>query len=572
MNTLSSFPTKPVAVVVFLAALVIGWNLTSPLPPSSVAEESPSESVMKHGTRPARSSSAAVTAAGKHMAAIRAVADPEARLLATISLANSLSPEDFAAWKDGGLFDLRGGSELMIFSKILMDRWQAEDPDGLLAWAEKNQNGAADGLMQEWAAKDPQRLLDYFKTHRNDRKELEMLGHLAAKSPDLAIQRLKEMTAAGVPPDAMGSASGLMAVLAEKSPAGLAALLDSLLGEMRLEAEGALGSRLLKASFSDGIQYLAARPDGWKILSEHVDITNEMTSKLIDELPNLPLEWIRGIASNPWQIVTESTAQKWWDTDLQAAGFSPGEIKMIRAGALTQLAGRDPEGAIRRLGEEEFNSNQRRNVLASTFNHGEPEKLRPLLEQLTNEEERKIATQILDRRSAPAVEFAKVNSPDELWSKVDSAAAAASYLSQTRDWDAGKIAALTAGFKGLPDDRKALIAQTITAEYSGFPPPLQGEAMRYLVANPGLAKNITNDGYSSLTAQSSRYAANLLVKDPVAASSWVESLPAGENKAWAQKNLISNWQQYDPKAAAAWEKGLPASERATIQKLSVPTP
>ena len=60
---------------------------------------------------------------------------------------------------------------------------------------------------------------------------------------------------------------------------------------------------------------------------------------------------------------------------------------------------------------------------------------------------------------------------------------------------------------------------------------------------------------------------NLSTNDPLAASQWVESLPASNTKAWAQKNLLSNWQQYDPKAADRWEKSLPEADRAALKKL-----
>ena len=43
---------------------------------------------------------------------IRGAASPEARMRATLDLANSLPPSEFAAWLDGGFFTLREGAAL----------------------------------------------------------------------------------------------------------------------------------------------------------------------------------------------------------------------------------------------------------------------------------------------------------------------------------------------------------------------------------------------------------------------------------------------------------------------------
>ncbi len=508
--------------------------------------------------------------AGKRMGTIRVVADPETRLLATLSLANSLLPEDFAAWIDGSLFDLRGGPELMIFSKILMDRWQAEDPDGLLAWAEKNKNGAGDGLLQEWAAQDPQRLIEYFKTHRNDAKELEMLGRMAEQTPDLALSRLREMINTGMAPDMSQSAARLMEGLA-KSPAALMAILDSLPPDLKFQAEGALSKRRMEESFPDEIRNLSERSDGWKIYSTFLNDSNERRTQLIDELPNLPAEWLRGIVAQSYNMIGASNAQKWLDTDLLVAGFTSGEIKSLHSSAMQEVASKDPAAVIDRLQEEDFEPYQRRNVLNSLFRHGDPEKLRPLLDQLTREEDRKIATEMLDKSGVPTEAVVQVKTPGELFANLDpkNQSHNNSYFSQIQNWDTDQLSAVAAAFKTLPDDQKQRASQAILDQTAVSTLALQGEAMHYLVENPTILKDVPSKGYEGLISKSSAYAARLSVQDPAAASAWVESLPAGDTKAWAQKNLIHNWQQYDPKAAAAWENGLPAAEREAIGKLSM---
>ncbi len=493
-------------------------------------------------------------------------------MLATIALANSLSPAEFAAWVDGGWFDLRGGPELMIFSKILMDRWHDEDPEGLLAWAAKNKNGAAAHLMEDWATKQPQRLIDYFKIHPDDRTELQMLAKIAAVSPDLAIQRLKEITAAGIVGDARNYTAGLMAVLAGKSPTALSAILDSLPPLIKLQAEAAMSKLRLEASFSEEIRHLWDRPDGWKIFSDYLVGPDDIGTKLLGELANLPPEWRSGIALNPWRMVTESNAQQWWNADLGAAGFSAANIKEIHTEAVKNMVITNPEAVIQRLGDLNADPDDRKNILNRLFNGAaDPEKARTWIAQLPTEEERLTATRILDQRTIP-MEVTKITSPDDMLSKIGEGAhlyGGSGYFSQMKDWDDEKTTALAAGFKILPDEQKQQIAQVVFAQLqmNGAPAGLRDEAIRYLASKPPVSESNGHEVWNSVPAKISQYAVNFSAKDPEAASEWVNSLPAGEIKSWTQKNLINNWRQYDPKAADLWEKSLPATDRAALEML-----
>ncbi|RYD35008.1 MAG: hypothetical protein EOP87_08130, partial [Verrucomicrobiaceae bacterium] len=125
------------ACVVFSAVGVVGWKLADP----GTGGNSPvavDEVNGRSAERPTRNSrSVAADQAGQRMASIRLAGSPEARMRATVDLAYSLSPSEFAAWIDGGWFTLRGGAELTLFTKIVMERWQQEDEMGLLAWTLK---------------------------------------------------------------------------------------------------------------------------------------------------------------------------------------------------------------------------------------------------------------------------------------------------------------------------------------------------------------------------------------------------------------------------------------------------
>ncbi len=575
MNLSAPSPFKSVGLLAFLATGIIGWQLATPSAPATEGEISMT-SVTKRAPRPARPSrSAAANTAGKRMASLRALADPEARMLASISLAESLSPTEFAAWMNGGWFNLRGGPELMIFSKVLLERWLREAPEDLMAWAAQNNSDAANGLMDEWAAHEPQRLIDYFKSHRDDRRELEMLEKIAVSSPALALQRLREMADAGIVAIMRDKAGGmmtapLMKVLAANSPAALEALLESMPSEMKIVAEGALSKLRLDASFEDEIRNLQGRKDGWKIFSTYLAYAEDIGPKLLGVVASFSPEWRSGLVNHPWGTASKSNAQQWWDADLEGAGFSSSQAKLLRIQALLHLAPTEPETTLERMSGLKLESHQVSNILSTLFSSvADPEKARELIAGLPNQEARDAATAILDRRTAPRAE-GEVTTPADLFAKLATEKTNNdTYFSQIKNWPPEKVTALSAGFSQLPEEQKQQLSHIIidTMEASNPPANLRDEVVRYYAENPTPKNAISEEPWKSPNAAISQYVVNLSTNDPLAASQWVESLPASNTKAWAQKNLLSNWQQYDPKAADRWEKSLPEADRAALKKL-----
>ena len=63
-------------------------------------------------------------------------------------------------------------------------------------------------------------------------------------------------------------------------------------------------------------------------------------------------------------------------------------------------------------------------------------------------------------------------------------------------------------------------------------------------------------------------AATLALTEPETARDWIQSLPDGQPKLWAQLNLHTLWSDYDPRAADQWFKSLPADTQAEVRKIA----
>jgi hypothetical protein len=565
MNSRPSSIAKPIGLLVFLATAVIGWKLATPSGRVVLAKEEETKPIRRTSRLEASDSARA------RIGSLRAIVDPEARLLATIALANSLSPDDFAAWMDGRWFTLRGGHEHLLFDRILMERWRNEAPESLLEWSAKNKNMAAAAVAKEWAENQPERLLEFFKTHRDDAAEMSALALIARNSPELALARLQEMISAGLIGTSESASGGVLQALLEKSPGTLLDILGTLPPAIKLTVEGMMSRKRLEASFPEEIRSLWDRPDGWRIFSA-AGIDEKMSEKLLGELANLPQEWRVAIASNSWDLFEGGNGEKWYDADLEGAGFSPETARSIRLQAVRFLAQRNPEAAITRVVAMDLEPAERKDLLDRAFSRvRDPEKLRALIPLLPTGEERETVTKKLQAITATEKDI-KPATPEDLLAKLSKTDAdfnsAYRDFSELQNWDPQKLSQLTARFKELPGEKKQQVAKVIitNAGRDNTTTLLKGDAIRYLLENPPV-KVENEDPWQSTSFASSNYAVNLSGQDPEAATAWVKTLPAGEEKSWTQKNLYNNWKQYDPKAAEQWKKSLPAAELVALEKL-----
>ncbi len=572
--TPSSFPIKAGAALGFIIMALVGWNLGDSS--SKAAAPSAESTTPDNSTRPDRRMRGAggpSDAASQRMAVIRASGDEGERMRATLQLASSLPTSEFAAWMDGRWFSLREGASLTLFNKILMERWQLEDPDGLLVWSMKNQSGRAARILGDWAETDPQRMLDFFKQHPNNEIELRALTSLAKNHPDLALQRLLEMGKEGFSIEDGYNAGGLIQQLAGQNPAALEAVLDSLPTNLRAIAERYVVGEKLKASFDDEIRNLYDRPDGFKIfftIMENGSDDDPLKLNLLDELASFPPSWRTAFTKYAHTAISSDNGTKWANSDLEGMGFTTEQSQMIRTLALDRISSKHPQQALELLNSHEVPENTRKNLINNIFGYtrDKPELTETLLAMLDSEEERDAARTVVDANSSRA-ETLKIEQPSEWLEQARSGdsknGSFYNLTSKLRKWDTDKIDALSRGFDAMPDESKLKIAQNLMNSDFSEVGPLEAQAVRYLVEHPASSEGSPGIKEDHAIQLASRYVGKMAQDDPAAASEWIHSLPAGDAKLWAQKNLHSLWSQYDPQAADEWMTTLPATERTKVQ-------
>ena len=545
----NSIALRAGAVAGFIATAAIGWHLAGDATPSSNAGiQADNPPATRGSAREPRHRGRYHTPdhAKERLRAIRAAGSPGERMRATIELVNSLPVSELEAWLEGRWFDDSEGFDLSLFNKIARERWLKEDPEGLALWSMKNGGGSANSILRSWAESEPQRVLAFFKEHPNQQMELQMLQTIAGKDPAGALGRLREMIDAGLDTNNIEGyyANQVLQELVKNNSAALEAMLDSLPTQWRNSAEGTIIAGRLQTSFSEEIQKLYERPDGWKVFEQAINREDGLSDKLFDELANLPDLWKASLASNYYQFMNSSNAEIWLDADLTAYGFSEEQAKRIQNGALNNLSWNKPEAAFKLMANMDLSDNERKSMISNAISRarGDSEKAETLIAMLGSEEDRQFARNALANISGGS-------KPDKIEQPAEWLEQASSFdpktgngfqlFSQIERWDSAKIAELTNEFRSMPDDQKLKAATLIAGRSDDLDPSLAGEAIRYLMTNP---EPTQEDQYRDLNMNPTRLASNHVAQwagnDPIAASAWVNSLPSGEAKLWAQKNRL----------------------------------
>jgi hypothetical protein len=573
------FPQHPAAragaVLGFFAMAAIGWNLAGD-PPANTSAVSENQVTQPASTdklaRSARTSTGPPEAVRKRLAGLRAIPDPGERMRATIELANTLPLSEISAWLDGRWFHTGGGFDLSLFNKILRERWQTEDPEGLVLWSMKNNSSDARSTLSSWAETDPQRFTDFFKQHPNDSFQLNLLYQIAKKNPAFAFECLLEI-ANSQPGETKLHSQEIIRQLASASPALLEAKLDALPANLKIIAESELIGQKLLSSFDTEIQKLLDRPDGWRILEANLS-KEGLSDRLFAEMGKFPDTWRASMANNPYGMIGhQGASEKWVTADYEGLGFTDKQAKRMRSSALNSIANKNPENALKLMADIGWDGDEKRYLISNIFSRhgGDPEKTQQLLAALGSEEDRQAARDSISQsRESSADE--KVETPAQLLQKISASNAQSSgYHSlfyNLRSWDPQKIGDLANQFAAMPANEKKQAAKAISesAQYAeNIIRPLQADALRYLVANPDPPADSPSSPAANMLQSVSQFATNWGRSDPSAASDWVQSLPAGDAKSWAQKNLAANWVRYDPKEARQWIDSLPAAARAEVQ-------
>jgi len=588
--------TRVLTIVAFLLAGVLGW-FAGRQEQGVAADEKTQMGASKAGDRSRWSARIGrASSARLQVRQIRDAGSREQSMRSTIALASGLSVSQFGHWIDGGWFDHRAGPELTLFRKILEERWRKEDPEGFVAWclggtrstayagpqwAAGIPRDQASAILADWALNDPERLSAYFRKYPDQNQMQQLISKLAAKDPDLAAERLLELASLGISGSPRHRIGAVVSDIAEASPEALEKIIDRLPAELRASAESYISRKRLATSFDEEIRKLWARPDGWKIFAENIYQVRGMADKLLGELPDLPDSWRSHLVERAgYSLFYDSDPEPWLTADLEGAAFTADQANKIRVGVLGTLGDKKPVLALEVLlaGGVEIDDSRRESMIGRLFGRArsDPGKIRDMLAMLESEDDRQAALNVMETREEQTRPMPKIENADDLVELMEAGELSmndwGSMSHSLRGWSPDQLAELTNRFQGFTVEQKDGLVKVMVRSggyLSSVAPSLNGEVLRHMIESPGSVgenEGMRRRGANRLSELVSSNAVGWVLKDPAAASAWVDSLPVGEEKTWAQKNMAANWSDYDPDAVSAWIGTLDAEARLEVRE------
>ncbi|WP_353565219.1 hypothetical protein [Haloferula sargassicola] len=481
---------------------------------------------------------------------------------ATLALVDSLTPAELHDWLEGRWFENSGDYNLSLFNKAAKKRWRAIDPDGFAVWQVKNGDMGADGLLKEWAEKDRPRLVRFLDQHQDARLEFNLLRDSAGMDPDFVIARLEALLGGAF--HGLGSEDYLVRQtlknLAETHPGKAASLMTTLPAIWARQVELGLLSASLNQSFSEGLRSLWDRPDGLALFAE-TEVPDK-SGKILAELGNLPAAWRSGLAADAWRYVNGPAAAEWLTVDYEAYGFSPEEKKKMLTAAIQRASYDEPRQALETLLAQDFSEKERKRAITSIFSNQQGGSREDLL-ALLDGDEREMAASVLEQVAQPQdVGVQKIETPDAWFSAVMDADSNRSWalIDELSRWDEKNSTGLSKAFLDLPAETKDKVVKMLSNNRGDLPMDFRAEVVRYQIES-----GATRGDQGVRGDEASQLAVGWMKNDPAAASQWVNSLPEGDDRLWAQKNLARNWALYDPEASQQWVNSLPAADRDAVK-------
>ncbi|RYD51642.1 MAG: hypothetical protein EOP83_23285 [Verrucomicrobiaceae bacterium] len=273
---------------------------------------------------------------------------------------------------------------------------------------------------------------------------------------------------------------------------------------------------------------------------------------------------------------------RWLDADLKALGFTPDQARKILTETMRMAVFSSTERVLGGLHEADLTDAQRKTVLASLFHPGnDPKNLAGALAALKSPELRQLAEAMMIPSNAPEggnssdAEVTPVpekprGTPMEQLAEAGSAGSSL-FMHRASGWSEETAAAMLRDFKGLPEEKKRVVAGIIAGE-PNFSPESEtsrtvgGEAIRFLIDDLGKVdeshREQAEERQSHLAAL---HAARWVQEDPSAASQWVLGLPPGKPRVEAIRLLTTTWKRYDPDSAERWADGLSVADKKSAE-------
>jgi hypothetical protein len=554
---------KPVRILaVMLAGALGGWLSGSP----QVEEANPPPLTRStSSSRPPRVSNVPAEVL-ERVRLLRLAADRSERLRQAVILATNLPLQEFPLWYQGNFLSFLDDGIESIFYQILTERWLEAEPLVAARWMLENGKGSSNRALSVWAARDQEAAIGFVAALPAE-KRAELLPGLIQAVGRTSVSEALLLLEQWRPPSLY--ATHLLRDLARQDRAAMVSHAQNLNGEARTELLQAAAAAWIK----DDLPWVVSlmQREGIEpgmfvhLISKSLDSAEGRI--FIEQAGALPEGWLESMQPDHLRQLVISNAADWLALTGPRPGISAEVLRTIQIEAASSPRWYNELRAtgLKLVESGDWLPMEARLKIAETLSFlwkDAPEAARRWVDSLDGELQAAAANGLAAMEKELESSSRASKSPDEVVHALQSGTHVSFY---GNDWSAAQMAqAVQAANAILPATAVNLLSKGV----DHLPKPLATAIIGRALAAPEDHAHDPSSITSRLRYDATwTFAAAWAAEEPASAAAWVESLPAGEVRLWAAKNVALQWQQYSTAEVHAWAAKLPQAERDAISSL-----
>lgn len=556
-----------VPILCFVIFASIGWQMSHGVNTIEATPGSGLSHTSKNRSATYVNKNGASAEAKQQLANIFSKKDKKERWRAVMSLAKNIPTADIKKWLDNGWFGNREGYEYTLFYKIMIERWQNEEPSQYALWELKQNGYYSESSLANFAMKNPQLIPDLLSQDISNSAKSNLLAKFAEYDPQGAFTKMKELLDKGM---VLGNYEQLFLTIARKNPALLESSVDSLPQYLRVNAKAALIETQLLANDSHSLAAIYNDPNNMQILS-NLSYEAKRSDQFFSQMANMPESWKSRIADNFFPFLNFEKSKEYYFADYVKMGFTEEQARRMKEQALNSLASKEPSLALKEINSGNIDKNAKNDALRNLLYRvsSDSETAQKYINDLSSPEDRAYAKQFLDRvtqedkQSNEPIDSATLvkKTLEKLNGKVDQNSPVVFVQMSNEERET-----FSASFANL-DAKQKLAAFSNLSNVSYSNPSYQkllSQSTDYVLSLPEESLNeYMSQKVSNAASQIAAYKAQA---DAVSAAKWVGAIKNPTAKIEAASSLYQSWQVYDKPAADQWLKSLPKENQNKVKE------
>ncbi|MEO0016816.1 MAG: hypothetical protein RLZZ522_99 [Verrucomicrobiota bacterium] len=500
------------------------------------------------------------------VAQVRQARCPAERLRQAVILATQLPLADFSSWLAGDYLGFLDDGMEAVFEQIVIDRWLAADPAGGASWLLKNGQGSAEKAVAAWLRVDEPAVMAMVKSLPAATSEEAVSALIVAVGKRSVPEALDLLDELGPPALASREVVARLARLDREAVLDYAAATT---GEQRRGLLTEVAGAWLEPDLRWVVAMLQREGLGPEVLEQLAQSSGHGSTGLtvLRQAAFIPLGWLETLSQRDHGQLTSGCEIEWLKLKTGKPGLPKAVLQklQLQAAAAPFWHHDKRETGLKLVADGTWLPRPARVLIAENLAHlwqDDPAAASRWVASL--EGDLRVAGErgLTSQRTAMAAaqQARQLTSPAEVMGALASATLTG-FPRHDVEWDAAETADAVRLAERLAPAQVAGLLGAIENDHGSLPRPVLGAILSQAFAVP-LVTGPGREGFERERVRAAcRLAAGWAGTAPAQAAAWVETLPAGEARLWAAKNVARQWQYYSTAETRDWAAKLPEPER-----------